>query len=65
MVLELPAPCYLSSNGIALLVEADEVARARGGHLKLVLSAPSIAYRALTVAGLADLIHTEVEDRHS
>lgn len=63
VVLELPAGCYLSSNGIALLTEAHGVARAAGGRLRLVMSSPSMAHRALTVAGLADLIDTAVENR--
>jgi PAS domain S-box-containing protein len=56
VTLEIPASCYLASNGAALLAEAAEAARAAGHHLRLEVPPRSAPRRVLEIIGLTGLL---------
>jgi anti-sigma regulatory factor (Ser/Thr protein kinase) len=56
VTLLIPAPCFLASNGTALLAEAAESAHDTGHRLRLVAPRHSAPRRTLELVGLAGLL---------
>lgn len=60
---DLRATAYLASAGVALLVEADRIARGTGGRLRLLVPANGIVRRALVRSGVHGVLEIDVTEQ--